>query len=65
MKKFIWHSLVLSLLFIPMNVLSRIDYVRAWNDGEPKYVMRIFLILLVWTLCYAMHMILDINETRK
>lgn len=41
MKKFIWHSLVLSILFFPMNVLSRIDYVHVWNDGEPKYVTRI------------------------
>jgi len=65
MKKFIWHSLVLSLLFFPMNVLSRIDYVHVWNDGEPKYVMRIFVILVVWSLWYVMHMILDINETRK
>ena len=65
MKKFIWHCMIIAILFFPMNVLSRIDYVRAWNDGNPKWFSRIFVSLIVWTLVYIMHMILDVNETRK
>lgn len=60
MKKFLWHSLVLAVLFVPMNVLSRIPYMEVWEKGDLP--SKILVGIIVYVLWWFMHHILEVNE---
>ena len=55
MKHFMYNSMVLAILFAPMNVLSRLPYRMAWEqEGWAGKIFVGFLVLVLWSFMHYM-----------